>query len=170
MTYEDDDGQQCEGCQFRSKRAEEAFGHTRCSTHRSCIGNKCWEPDHCTHCLKMEDDLKNLSSRHSYAQLGKIQALLTEMKRKDEGKEPHKNWEFMPIFEYKFKKLNIFQTERIEQAGAEGFTNDTENLFTASPKASDTLQIDNEDGSESDHDTEPDKDYRPFIARITQAI
>ena len=99
MTYEYDDGQECEGCQFRSKYAELAFGHTRCSTHRPCTGNKYWEPDNCSHCLKLEDDLKDLSSRHRYAQLGKIQSLLTEVKRKVEEREPHKNWEFIPIFE-----------------------------------------------------------------------
>ena len=149
MTYEDDDGQQCEVCQFRSIHADAAFGHTRCSTHRSCTGNKYWEPDNCTHCLKMEDDLKNLSSRHRYAQLGKIQSLLTEVKRKVEEREPHKNWEFMSIFEYKFKKLNIFQTEKIEQPEAEGLPNNMKNLVTAS-FASETLQLDHDDGSESE--------------------
>ena len=157
MTNQQDSEQQCGGCRFRSERAEEAFGHTKCSNHRPCTGNKYWEPDHCSHCLKLEDDLKSLSSKHRYAQLGRLQALLLEVKRKVEERGPQKNWEFMPIFEYKFKKFS-YQTERIEQHQDESPPIIEENLNAASPTCSDTLQISQDDDSESDLDTLQDAD------------
>ena len=96
----------------------------------------------------MEDDLKNLSSKHRYAQLGRLQALLIGVKRKVEERGPQKKCEFMPIFEFKFKKFS-YQTEKIEQPQAEGLPNIMDNLDAASPAGSDTLQIDHDDGSES---------------------
>ena len=105
----------------------------------------------------MEDDLKNLSSKHRYAQLGRLQALLLEVKRKVEERGPQKNWEFMPIFEYKFKKFS-YQTERIEQHQDESPPIIEENLNAASPTGSDTLQISQDDDSESDLDTLQDAD------------
>ena len=91
MHYENADIKQYEGCQFRANNADQAFGHTRCSTHRPCTGNIYWEPDNCSHCMRMEDNLKVLNSRSRYTQLGRIRALLNEVKRKVEVKEPHKN-------------------------------------------------------------------------------
>ena len=94
--------QQCGGCRFRANNADQAFGHTKCSNHRPCTGNVFWEPDNCAHCQRMEDDLKVLNNKFRYAQLGKIQALLIEVKRKVEAKDPHKTWQYLPIFEFKF--------------------------------------------------------------------
>ena len=84
MTYENEDGQEGEGCQFRSNYAELTFGHTRCLVLRPCTGNKDWEPDNCTHCLKLEDDLKNLNSNPRYDQLGKFNLFL---KRRESHKK-----------------------------------------------------------------------------------
>ena len=103
--------QQCGGCQFRANHAGQAFGHTKCSKHRPCTGNVWWEPDNCAHCQRMEADLKVLSSNFRYAQLGKVEALLKEVKRKVEVDDPTKSWDYLPIFEFKFKKFNNFQTD-----------------------------------------------------------
>ena len=148
MHYEDANVQQCEGCQYRANFADQAFGHTKCSTHRPCTGNIYWEPDHCSHCLRMEDDLKVLSSRSRYTQLGRIRALLNEVKRKVEVREPHKNWQYLPIFEYKFRKFGIFQPEP-DQSETETLPVVDDNLLSASLAQTDTLIIDYDEGDQS---------------------
>ena len=45
------------------------------------------------------------------AQLSKIRTFLTEAKLNIEHRDPHKRWEFMPIYEYAFRKLNDSQTQ-----------------------------------------------------------
>ena len=132
MHYEDADVQQCEGCQFKANSADQAFGHTRCSTHRPCTGNIYWEPDNCIHCVRIEDDLKVLNSRSRYTQLGRIKALLNEVKRKVEVKEPHKKWQYLPIFEHKFRKFGIFQPDPV-QSETETLTVVNEVIISASP-------------------------------------
>ena len=47
----------------------------------------------------------------------------------------------MPIFEFKFRKLGIFQPEKIEQPEAESFSDVAENLVTVSPTQTDTLIV-----------------------------
>ena len=79
----------------------------------------------------MEVNLKVLSSKYRYAQLGRIRALLNEVKRKVEVKEPHKNWQYLPIFEYKFRKFGIFQPEP-DQSEADTFPVVDENLISES--------------------------------------
>ena len=60
-------------------------------------------------------------SKHlaKFSQLGKIKSLLNEVQRKVKEREPHKNWEFEPIFEYKFRKLHFFQATQHKQAKTE---------------------------------------------------
>ena len=156
MTYENEDGVECEGCEFRSKLAELAFGHTRCSVHRPCTGNKYWEPDNCPHCLKLEGSLKDLNSSAKFAQLGKIKSLLNEVQRKVKEREPHKNWEFEPIFEYKFRKLHFFQATQHEQAKTES-SEIQMGILNTSPPNTDVLQLDTDDEYQnSEADTEVD--------------
>ena len=88
MAYTNEDGIECEGCEFRSKLAELAFGHTRCSVHRPCTGNKYWEPDNCSHCLKLDGILKDLNGSIKFVQLGKIKALPNEVQRKVKERTP----------------------------------------------------------------------------------
>ena len=161
MHYDDADIQQCEGCQFREipYNAEQAFGHTRCSTHRPCTGRVFWEPDNCTHCVRLEDDLKVLNSKSRYTQLGRLKALLNEVKRKVELREPLKRWHYLPIFEYKFKKFGIFQPET-DQPETETVTAD-DGLESTSPSHSDTLIINNDEDDQSDQDSDQEEDPGP---------
>ena len=114
MHYDEAVVQQCEGCQFRAINADQAFSHTRCSNHRPCTGNVFWEPDNCVHCQRMEEDLKVLNNKFRYTQLGRIKALLIEVKKKVEVKDPNKIWHYAPIYEYKFRKFGIFQPDPVQ--------------------------------------------------------
>ena len=97
-----------------------------------CTGNIFWEPDNCVHCVRMEDDLKVLNNRSRYTQLGRIKALLNEVKRKVEVKEPLKKWQYLPIFEYKFKKFGTFQPDTV-QSETETLTVVDDGLIPMSP-------------------------------------
>ena len=105
----------------------------------------------------MEADLKVLSSNFRYAQLGKIEALLKEVKRKVEADDPLKSWDYLPIFEFKFKKFGIFQTDQ-GQTETERATATEGNLQPSSPAPSDTLVIDNEDNAHQYSDSEQEED------------
>ena len=100
------DAQQCEHCQFSADYAGLAFGHTKCAVHRPCTGTKYWEPDNCPHCLEMVNKFKATGGAARRTQLKEMRTFLTEAKLKIEHKDPHKRWEFMPIYEYTFRKLN----------------------------------------------------------------
>ena len=76
-----------------------------------------------------------------FAQLGKIKALLNEVKRKVKEREPKRNSEFEPIFEYKFRKLNFFQAIQHERAKAESSKVQTGILTKTSPQNPDVLQL-----------------------------
>ena len=98
MAYQNEDGIEFEGCEFRYKLADLAFGHTRCSVHRPCTGNKYWEPSNCTHCSNLHAFLKVFNGPTRLAQFGKITTLLDEVKRKVKEIDPQRDWEYEPIF------------------------------------------------------------------------
>ena len=100
--------------------------------------------------------LKVLNSPTKLAQLGKIKGLLNEVKRKVKEREPQKDWEYEPIFEYKFRKLNFFQTIHNEQAKVESSIQ-ASILTATSPLDMDVLQLDTDDeyqNSETDTEVE----------------
>ena len=112
----------------------------------------------------MEDDLKVLNSRSRYIQLGRIKALLNEVKRKVEAKEPNKKWHYLPIYEYKFKKFGIFQPDSV-QFKTETLIPVDGNLIPTSPAHSDTLVLDNDEDDQSYHDSDQE-DLEPPIYHI----
>ena len=157
IAYQNEDGIECEGCEFRYKLADLAFGHTRCSVHRPCTGHKYWEPDNCSHCLKLDGILKDMNGPNRFAQLGKIKALLNEVKRKVKEREPQRNWEYEPIFEHKFRKLNFFQMNQHEQTITESPRDQMDIQNQVSPQNLDVLELDaDNEYQNSDADTERD--------------
>ena len=103
---ENADAQHCEHYQFSTEYANLAFGHTKCALHRPCTGTKYWEPDNCPHCTEMVAKIKATSGAARRTQLNKVKTFLTLAKLKIEHKDPHKSWEYKPIYEYTFRKLN----------------------------------------------------------------
>ena len=94
------------------------------AARRPCTGTKYWEPDNCPHCLEMVNKFKAIGGAARRTQLSKIRTFLTEAKLKIEHKDPHKRWEFMPIYEYTFTKLNDSQSQQgSSQLGAVGYIN-----------------------------------------------
>ena len=71
MSYQNEDGIECGGCEFRHTRADTALGHTQCSIHRPCTGLKYWEPFNFTACMEQEKVLKNMNGPDRLAHLGK---------------------------------------------------------------------------------------------------
>ena len=155
MSYQNEDGIECEGCEFRHKLAHLTYSHTRCSVHRQCTGHKYWEPDNCPHCLQMDGIQKDMNGPNRFAQLGKIKALLNKVKRKVKEREPQRNWEYEPIFEHKFRKLNFFQTNQQKQTITEGPRDQMDIQNQVSPQNLDVLELDADDEYQnSDADTE----------------
>ena len=144
MAYKNEDEIECVGCEFRSRLADLAFVHTRCSIQRPCTGNKYWEPDNCSHCSNLDTILKVLNGPGRLVQLGKIKGLLNEVKRKVRERKPNKDWEYGPSFEFKFRKLNFFQTIHNEQSKVESSVQ-ASTLTTTSPLDMDILQLDTDD-------------------------
>ena len=136
----------CKGGVFRAKNPDSALGHTNCSVHRPCTGNKYWEPDHCGVCFSQEAILKNMSGKERLSHLATIRDVLEEVVKKVKKDDAQRNWEFEPIFEYKFKKFMHF----------ERFLNSPTNSPPSSPKRddgdSDVIILDSED--EQEHEQE----------------
>ena len=114
MVYKNEDGRQCTGCKFRINRPpDESFGHTRCSIHRKCAGWRYWEPDLCEHCKNLDNRLilMDLATRGSY--MGKLQLMLQKQQAKIN--EIGRDWDYIPIYEFKFKKYHFNLTDQNAQ-------------------------------------------------------
>ena len=99
----------CVGCSFRAKQPETALGHTHCSVYRPCTGNKYWEPDACSVCYAQEMILKNMNGVDRYNHLGVIKNMLDEVVKKVKLSDATRNWEYEPIYDYKFRKFMHFE-------------------------------------------------------------
>ena len=106
----------CGGYQYRATGSDTAFGHVQCSLHRPCTGYKYWEPDFCTPCQEQENLSKDMNGADRLAHLGTIKSLLNEVIKKVKNHNPTRNWEYEPIFEYKFKKFMHFEKPHIGES------------------------------------------------------
>ena len=93
MVYTNEEGIACTGCEYRSERPGEAFGHTRCSVHRLCTGWKYWEPSNCQHCSYLDACLKELDPRIRLAQMGKLKVMLDKVQKKVGELDSQRDWQ-----------------------------------------------------------------------------
>ena len=95
---EDANAELCEHCQFTEDYKHLSLGHIKCTFHRPCTGAKYWEPDNCPQCLETIAKIKAESGAARRIQLKYIKTFLDLAKQKIEHKDPHKSWEYLPIY------------------------------------------------------------------------
>ena len=153
MVYTNEEGVPCTCCAYRHTRPGEAFGHTRCSVHRLCTGFIYWEPSNCKHCTNFEISLKDLDPNSRYALMGKLKGLLDKVQEKVRESNPHRDWQYIPIYNWVFTKFNISQPEQDEHTNSPHYDGSS----IAGP-SDQSLQQANNEVQEYDYDTRSDSD------------
>merc|ERR1712082_488969 len=94
----------CNGCAMRSIPINTAkhFGHTKCSFHRECTGNIYWEPENCNHCIETERSWESMDANTRFAAMGMYAGMLQTTKVKINRAFPNRNWDHIPIMDFKF--------------------------------------------------------------------
>ena len=157
MTYTNEEGIACTGCEYRSENSIDTFGHTRCSVHRPCTGSKYWEPSNCEHCKYFETCIKDLNHGSRLAYMGKLKGLLEKVQTKVNEIEPHREWEYSPIFESNMRKFNFSQPQ---QPNVQTLPR-LDRSLAASPIDQDMLQANNEE-MDLDSDDQSDSGNPPL--------
>ena len=103
----------CGGCSFRSEPANSAdhFGHTKCSVHRPCAGHTFWEPHMCTHCTQTLLAIDQQDHNTRLSTIGRLKRVLNKQKEKINLAQPNRQWDYVPILEFKLKQYNYSITE-----------------------------------------------------------
>ena len=116
---EDANADICKHCQFTEDYKHLSLGHIKCTFHRPYTGTKYWEPDNCPQCQEMIAKIRAESGAARRIQLKQIKTFLDLAKQKIEHKDPHKSWEYLPIYEYTFTRKNVYQPQQgSRQSGA----------------------------------------------------
>ena len=111
----------CGTCRFTEYKCL-SHGHTKCAFHRPYTGAKYWEPDNCPKCLETIAKIKKESDPAYSIQLSQVRTFLDLTKHKIELKDPHKLWEYKPIFEYIFIRAGVSEpTQGSSNSGVAGY-------------------------------------------------
>ena len=140
----DPPNQNCDGCAMRSIpiNTDKHFGHSKCTFHRECTGRAYWEPDSCAICLANDRRWATMEPSSRYAKMGAYAAMLETSKRKINNVYPNRNWDHVPIMNFKFGRHQYNKVEEPQQD-----TNEQQTVHTQSP-----LLDNNTDSQEYDDD------------------
>ena len=149
----------CGGCSFRSEPVNSAdhFGHTKCSVHRPCAGHTFWEPQMCTHCTQTLVAIDQQDQNTRLSTIGRLKRVLNKQKEKINIAQPDRQWDYVPILEFRLKKYNFLITENSNVTNYQVYehpVSDQNQTATSPYDDQDVLQIDHEQDSFDQYEEE----------------
>ena len=165
----------CDGCAMRSipVNTEKHFGHTKCTFHRECTGRAYWEPDACAICLGNDRLWGTVDPSIRYAKMEAYAAMLETCKKKINHAYPNRNWDYVPIMNFKFGRHQFNKVEKPQQD-----SNAQQTVHTQSPlldNKSDSQEYNDDDfliiepGQDSFYESESDSsddDLQSSVAQV----